>query len=113
MILEQNGECWWLVDAEGPHLSALDLIGEAGASDLIVVPTSRLDPHFFQLKTGVAGEFLQKMANYRYRVAFVGDIEPWLEASEALQALVRECNRGQAVAFVPDMNALMDHMTKK
>jgi hypothetical protein len=40
-------------------------------TNLLLVDTSRLPDEFFDLSSGFAGEFLQKMQNYRVRVAAV------------------------------------------
>lgn len=87
---------------------ALDLIGEAFGQEAgwLAIPVDRLSPDFFHLRTGVAGAFVQKLINYRLRVAFVGDLTRQLEASEALAAFVIESNRGSHVWFVEDEAAL-------
>ena len=87
---------------------ALDLIGEVFGQEAgwVAIPVDRLSPDFFHLRTGVAGAFLQKLINYRLRVAFVGDLTRQIEASEALAAFVTESNRGSHVWFVEDEAAL-------
>jgi hypothetical protein len=98
--------------AEGPVLgsgaSATDIIGETFTSpiDTVVVPVERLDPDFFALSTGVAGEFVQKFVNYRRRLVILGDITAHLEASGSLRDWVREANRGPDVWFVTDVQEL-------
>jgi hypothetical protein len=100
------------VSADGPLLTgaqdALDIIGEAyGAdTDLVVIPVARLDPAFFDLRTGLAGEILQKFVNYRLRLVILGDIGAHVAASDALRDLVRESNRGRQVRFVADRAGL-------
>jgi hypothetical protein len=49
------------------HRQAIGIISEASVyqPDLIVIPAERLSSEFFRLKTGVAGEILQKFATYR------------------------------------------------
>jgi uncharacterized protein DUF4180 len=100
------------VPAEGPLLSsgadALGLIYEAGAEDAdwIAVPVTRLDPAFFTLSSGLAGEFAQKFVNYRQRLAVVGDISGALAGSTALRDFVRESNRGRQLWFVADGDEL-------
>jgi hypothetical protein len=79
---------------------AVDLIAEASGSDLIVIPVERLDPEFFRLRTGVAGQMLQKFVTYGRRVAIVGDISRQVEQSAALRDFVFESNRGDHVWFV-------------
>jgi hypothetical protein len=99
-------------DAAGPVISstadAMDLIGNASYSGvaLVVLPVSRLDPAFFRLSSGLAGDVLQKFVTYRVRVAVVGDIAAHVEASDALRDFVWESNRGEHVWFVPDEEAL-------
>jgi hypothetical protein len=41
---------------------------------LVIIPAQRLDPDFFRLRTGVAGEFVQKFVTYRLRLAVVGNV---------------------------------------
>ena len=84
---------------------ALSLIHEAGA-DWVAVPVERLDPAFFDLSTRLAGEIIQKFANYRVGLAIVGDIGDHLAASSALRDYVREANRGRHVWFVADADEL-------
>jgi hypothetical protein len=97
---------------EGPLLGserdATDLVGEAygAGAAWIAIPLSRLAPDFFDLKNGIAGAFIQKLVNYGFRVAFIGDIAPATARSEALAAFVRESNRGRHVRFAPDASAL-------
>lgn len=67
---------------------------------------SRLDGDFFQLKTRIAGEMLQKFVTYQVRVAILGDISAHLDQSSALRDFVRECNRGDQIWFVADQAEL-------
>jgi hypothetical protein len=95
--------------ADGPPLATgpaiLDVIGDAWyhQAEWVVLPAQRLDGDFFRLRTGIAGEFLQKLVNYRIGLAVVGDISAHLAASTALRDLVRECNRGDQAWFLPTM----------
>jgi hypothetical protein len=95
--------------ADGPPFTAgpaiLDVIADAWQhqAEWVVLPAERLDPGFFRLRTGVAGEFLQKLVNYRIRLAIVGDISAHLATGTALRDLVRESNRGDQVWFLPTM----------
>ena len=83
--------------------AAGELVGGAlGRADVVAVPVDRLPPEFFALRTGVAGEVLQKFVNYRLRLAVVGDIAEHVAASTALRDLVRESNRGVQTWFVAD-----------
>jgi hypothetical protein len=84
------------------------LIGElfdAGAK-VVAIPLSRLGPDFLRLSTGVAGQVLQKLVNYRFQVAVVGDVSAAVARSDPLRDFVRESNRGTSVWFVDDLAAL-------
>lgn len=86
---------------------ALDLIGAAYFNaETIAVPVTRLDKQFFALRTGLAGEIMQKFANYRMRLAIVGDITDHLADSPALHDLVHESNLGNQIWFVADLDEL-------
>jgi hypothetical protein len=100
--LETAGEPWTTNHATS------DLIGEAMYEqvDLLVVPIGRVDPAFFELSSGIAGELLQKATNYRLRLAIVGDVTPWTARSASLRAFVEEAQRGGHLWFVPDAAAL-------
>ena len=101
-----------VADLAGPLLrsedDARDLIQETFGTDirLAVVPVERLDPEFFELRTGVAGAFVQKLVQYRLRLVVVGDISAQTAASDALRDWVREVNRGRDILFVDDLGAL-------
>jgi hypothetical protein len=85
-----------------------DLIGELFGSDarIVAVPLARLGPAFLRLSSGVAGHILQKLVNYQFQIAVVGDVSAAVAASDPLRDFVRESNRGTAVWFVPDLDAL-------
>lgn len=54
---------------------ALDLLGTLyfQSFDKIIIHQNNLTPDFFDLKTGIAGEILQKFSNYRVRLAVIGN----------------------------------------
>ncbi|MGV8967402.1 MAG: homocysteine S-methyltransferase [Cellulomonas sp.] len=92
--LAGKGDCEGLIgDAFGAH------------AEVVVIPVDRLDPRFFDLSTGVAGEVLQTLVNYRLRVVILGRV-PGRAPSAALQDFMRESNRGRQVWFVADLAEL-------
>lgn len=93
----------------GTTQDALDLIGEAFGQeiDVMVVPVGRFVPEFFQLRSRLAGEFIQKFVTYGIKFAIIGDIAPQTAQSDALRDFVRESNRGTSVFFLPDFDALV------
>lgn len=97
---------------DGPALRTdrdlTDLIGHALAdgAEVVAIPAQRLGDGFFTLRTGVAGQVVQKFVNYRLRLVIVGDIREHLGRSSALRDYVGESNRGHHLWFVPDLAAL-------
>jgi hypothetical protein len=81
---------------------AIDLIGEARShqADLVVIPVERLGDGFLRLRTGIAGEVIQKFVTYGVRLAVLGDISQHLNESSALRDFVREANEGSHCMFV-------------
>ena len=80
---------------------ALDLMATAQyeGADCLILCERHLHAAFFDLKTGLAGEILQKYANYRMKLVIIGE---FAFESESLKAFMLESNRGRQVAFVPD-----------
>lgn len=97
---------------DGPLLSseadAVDLLGQLYGEDCdtLAIPVSRMAPEVWELKTRLAGLFIQKLTNYRVRPAFVGDVSTHIAASDALRDYVRECNRRGDVLFVASLAEL-------
>ena len=63
----------------------------------LIIQQESLPVGFFDLKTGVAGEILQKFSNYRMRIVIEGDFSQ--VRSKSLNAFITECNRGGDVCF--------------
>ena len=66
--------------------------------DRVLLHAQNITPDFFDLKTGIAGEVLQKFSTYRVRVAIVGDFSN--VASNSLRDFIRESNAGGHVMFL-------------
>jgi hypothetical protein len=107
------------LEAEGEPIStpddASDLVGTAWShnASMIAVPVERLDPEFFRLRSGIAGEITQKLVNYRLRHAVLGDITKQVKASAALRDFVWESNVGEHVWFVDDEAALAEKLAQR
>ncbi len=76
---------------------ALALVAESGC-DRVILARENLHPEFFELRTGLAGEVLQKLVIYGVRVAVVGDFRH--VGSRSLRALIHESNRTGQFVFV-------------
>lgn len=115
-IWEANGVRVYEVANEGAKLgsdrSASDMIGETYGQeiDLIAIPVARLVPEFLELKTRVAGDFLQKFVTYGFRIAIVGDISEAVAASKSLHDFVYESNKVGRVLFVRDAEELRQRL---
>ncbi|MEK8126706.1 DUF4180 domain-containing protein [Paenibacillus filicis] len=82
--------------------TALDLMAsvqyETGCHR-IVLNKSLLSESFFDLKTRLAGEILQKFINYHVKIAIIGDFSGY--ASKSLRDFIYESNNGKDVFFLP------------
>ncbi|SDE44764.1 protein of unknown function [Dyadobacter soli] len=67
----------------------------------IILHEQNITPGFFDLKTGIAGEILQKFTTYRVRLAIVGDFAKY--DSKSLRDFIFESNKGRQVNFVPSV----------
>lgn len=86
----------------GDVQSALDLMATVqfeADSDRIVINKSLISESFFDLKTRLAGEILQKFINYRVKVAIIGDFSGY--SSQSFQDFIYECNKGNDIFFLP------------
>ena len=81
--------------------SALDvfmsLAYETGANRFIISKDNLIED-FFDLRTKIAGEVLQKIRNYRMKLAIIGDFSKY--KSKALRDFIDECNSGRDIFFV-------------
>ena len=78
---------------------ANDLLGNAYYQGFegMIISTDKISPRFFDLKTKLAGEVLQKFSVFRMRLAIVGDFSAF--PSESLQSFICESNRGRLIHF--------------
>lgn len=83
--------------------SALDLIAtvnyEAGCNR-IVLNKSAICEDFFNLKTRLAGEILQKFINYHVKIAIIGDFSEY--TSNNFKDFIYESNKGKDLFFMSD-----------
>ena len=72
-------------------------------SQTVAINKESLTHDFFELKTGIAGEFLQKISNYGRRLMILGDFSEF--TSHSLRSFIHESNRSGTVLFVPDVES--------
>jgi hypothetical protein len=97
---------------QGPPIAkeadANDIIGATYGLevDVIAVPVENFVDDFFWLSSGLAGAVLQKMQQYGFRFAVIGDISRFTAESPSLRDFVYESNRHGQTMFLPDRAAL-------
>ncbi|PWW08636.1 uncharacterized protein DUF4180 [Paenibacillus cellulosilyticus] len=80
---------------------ALDLMATVryeADCDKLLLHKSGLAEDFFELKTKLAGEILQKYVNYGFKLAIVGDFSVY--DSKSLRDFIYECNHGKQFFFM-------------
>jgi histidinol phosphatase-like PHP family hydrolase len=93
--------------------SALDLMATIRYetdSDRMVIHKSVISESFFDLKTRLAGEILQKFINYQLKVAIVGDFSGY--TSQSLRDFIYECNKGRDIFFVATEQEAIEKLSK-
>ena len=79
--------------------SALDTMAtvqnEVDAETYIIIHKSLISEDFFDLKTRLAGDILQKFINYKVKIAIVGDFSMY--TSKSLKDFIYECNKGNDI----------------
>ncbi|MGI6238690.1 MAG: DUF4180 domain-containing protein [Christensenellales bacterium] len=65
----------------------------------IIVQKQAIAEDFFDLRTRIAGDVLQKFINYHFKLAIVGDFSGY--TSKSLRDFMRESNAGRDIFFVP------------
>lgn len=78
---------------------ALDLMATVryDGCDKMLLRKENIADDFFELKTKLAGEILQKYTNYRMNVAIVGEFAGY--NSKSLNDFIYECNKGGRFLF--------------
>jgi len=69
-------------------------------SRCLIVDSNAFDARFFDLKTRLAGDILQKFVTYQVKLAIIGDFS--IYSSKSLQDFIRESNQGRDIFFVRD-----------
>ncbi|PEI71508.1 cytoplasmic protein [Bacillus wiedmannii] len=64
----------------------------------IIIDKSLITESFFDLKTRLAGDILQKFINYRVKIAIIGDFSMY--TSKSLKDFIYECNKGKDIFYL-------------
>lgn len=90
----------------------LDIMAEAGYNNAtaLIIHRESLPEGFFDLKTKIAGEMLQKFSNYRMKLAIVGDFTNI--QSKSLRDFIRESNRTGIIYFAESPEEALSRMAR-
>ena len=90
---------------------ALDLMAESRYLDAgkMIIRESHITPSFFDMKTRLAGDILQKFSNYRMQLALIGNFSKY--ESKSFQDFIRECNKGNRIFFLESQKAALTKLT--
>jgi hypothetical protein len=75
---------------------ALDLMA-ACRTRAMIIDKENIAPEFFDLKTRLLGEIMQKFVNYSFRAAIIGDFSG---GSKNFQDFLFECNKTGTILFL-------------
>ena len=92
---------------------ALDILGNCSyqGADNIILHEKNIIPAFFDLKTTIAGDILQKFSTYQVRLAIVGDFSKY--TSQSLKDFIYESNKGGRINFVDTVAAATEKLVKQ
>lgn len=87
--------------------NGLDLLGNLyyQGFDKIIIHEKNITPEFFDLKTKIAGEILQKFAQYQMPLIIVGDFSKY--KSKSLNDFIFESNKSQQINFIKDLSNIL------
>ncbi len=85
----------------------LDLLGNLyyQGFEQIIIYEKNITPGFFDLKTRLAGDILQKFAQYQMPLIIVGDFSKF--NSKSLHDFIFESNKGKQINFVNSLSKAM------
>jgi|SRR5690606_34975514 len=90
----------------------LDLLGNLyyQGFDIIILHEKNITPDFFNLRTKIAGDILQKFSQYKMPLAIVGDFSKF--KSKSLNDFIFESNKGKQINFVSSISEALNSLSK-
>ena len=73
--------------------------------DKIIIHEKNITPEFFDLRTKIAGEILQKFAQYQMSLIIVGDFSKY--QSKSLNDFIFESNKSKQINFIEDLSNIL------
>ena len=115
-IIEINGNNIAVLRSSGVRIretqDALDLLGESSYlnSHKIIIKEDQVTPAFFELKSGIAGDILQKFSTYNVQLAIVGDFSKY--NSKSLRDFIFESNKYGRINFVSSFEEAKEKLSR-
>jgi hypothetical protein len=90
---------------------AIDLMADSfyQGSHKIIIKEENITPEFFDLKTKIAGDILQKFSNYKVQLAIVGDFSKF--ESKSLRDFIFESNKQGMISFVNSVEEATERLS--
>lgn len=87
----------------------LDLLGNLyyQGYDTIIIYEKNITSDFFNLKTKIAGDILQKFSQYQMPLIIIGDFSKY--KSKSLEDFIFESNKGKHIKFVGSKSEAIEH----
>lgn len=76
----------------------------------IIIREKNISPAFFDLKTGVAGEILQKFSNYKAQLVIIGEFTRY--PGKSIRDFIYESNKGRQVNFLESLSLAVERLSK-
>lgn len=92
----------------GSAQDGLDLLGNIYYQDFdkVIIHEKNITQEFFDLKTKMAGDILQKFSNYRVKLAIVGDFSKY--ESKSIKDFIFESNQTKHINFVENLDQALE-----
>ena len=100
-----------VISDEQSFLDLFMTIAYETGENKFIISKDNLTEEFFHLSNKIAGNILQKLINYKMKLAIIGDFSN--HESNALNAFIYECNQGNDIFFVEsEIEALNGALSK-
>ena len=92
--------------------NGLDILGNLyyDGFDIIIIHEMNISSEFFDLSTKIAGDILQKFAQYQMPLVIIGEFSKY--NSSSLRDFIFESNRGKQVNFVGSLEEALRGASK-
>ncbi|PJJ67084.1 DUF4180 domain-containing protein [Chryseobacterium geocarposphaerae] len=90
----------------------LDLLGNIyyQGFDQVIIYDKNITSDFFNLKTKIAGEILQKFSNYRINLTIIGDFSK--HESKSLKDFIFESNKTKHINFIATLQDALEKISQ-